>query len=61
MISKSPKEGAQTIIHCAVSSDIVKYNGYYFSDCAPKKPSLNAMNSEYARRLWIISENLVNL
>ena len=59
VISKSPKEGAQTTIHCAVSSDVPKYNGYYFSDCVPKKPSNNGMNSEDARRLWDLSENLV--
>lgn len=28
--SKSPAEGAQTTIHCAVADDIPKYNGFYF-------------------------------
>jgi hypothetical protein len=28
--SKTPTEGAQTTIHCAVDEDIPKHNGYYF-------------------------------
>lgn len=61
MISKSPEEGAQTTIHCAVDDDIVNYNGYYFSDCKPKKPSRNAMNRADAKRLWEISEKMVKI
>jgi len=30
VISKTSWEGAQTTIHCAVSDEVLKYNGYYF-------------------------------
>lgn len=59
--SKSPVEGAQTTIHCAVADDIPKYNGFYFSDCKPKKPSINARSGEDAERLWKLSEEMVKL
>lgn len=59
--SKSPTEGAQTSIYCAVADDLGKYNGFYFSDCKPKKPSLNAINRDDAKKLWEISEKMVNL
>lgn len=61
VVSKSPKEGAQTTIHCAVADDIPKYNGYYFSDCEPKKPSINGMNRQDAKRLWDVSKEMVGL
>lgn len=61
VVSKSPREGAQTTIHCVVADDVPKYNGYYFSDCAPKKPSVNGMNGDDAKRLWELSDRLVGL
>ena len=30
LITKSAREGAMTTIHCAVSEEITKYNGFYF-------------------------------
>lgn len=59
--TKSPSEGAQTIIHCAVSDEALDYDGKYFSDCCPKKPSAHARNKEYATKLWKMSEQMVGL
>lgn len=61
MFSKTPWEGAQTTIHCAVSDEAYESKGKYFSDCKPKKPTADARNSEFASRLWTISEKMVGL
>ena len=37
IFTKSCEEGAQTTIHCAVSDDIVQYNGCYFRYSIRKK------------------------
>lgn len=61
VVSKSCKEGAQTTIYCSVDDGVKQYNGCYFSDCKPKKPSEQARNREYALRLWELSEKMVKL
>lgn len=61
LVTKTPWEGAQTTIHCAISDDVLKYKGYYFSDCKPKIPSKDARNKEDSKKLWEISEQLVGL
>lgn len=57
---KSPKQGAQTTIYCAVSKDLNNVSGVYFSDCKPKEYLPNA-NDEDAKRLWDVSEKLCKL
>lgn len=61
LISISPRDGAQTSIHCAVDDQVFKYNGAYFSDCKPKQPSAKARDAETARKLWEISAEMVGL
>lgn len=61
LVTKTPWEGAQTQIHCAVSDEALQFKGYYFSDCKPKVPSKNARNKEDAAKLWKISEKMVGL
>lgn len=58
---KTAEMGAQTSIYCATEESILKYNGYYFSDCDKKKPKKQALNAADAKRLWEISEDLVHL
>ncbi|KAG8455753.1 hypothetical protein GDO86_001807 [Hymenochirus boettgeri] len=57
----SSQEGAQSVIHCAVSDDILKHNGGYFSDCRPCKLRSYAQDSGIAKKLWEASEIMVNL
>jgi retinol dehydrogenase-12 len=61
VISKSPVEGAQTTIHCALDERIPRLSGQYFSDCKPDKPSDDALDYEQAERLWDLSAQLVKL
>lgn len=61
MVTKSTYEGAQTSLHCAMADDVPKYNGYYFSDCKPKKPSPQGRNNEDALRLWELSAKMAGI
>lgn len=59
--SKTPKEGAQTSIFCAVDESLNNVTGKYFSDCAVKEESKAAQDDEAAKRLWEVSAQLVGL
>lgn len=52
LVTKSTNEGSFTTIYCALDEKVPNYNGYYFSDCAIKKPSKAALNADDAKRLW---------
>lgn len=58
---KTPESGANTTIYCAVEESIADHNGRYYSDCREKQPAPQAENIEDAKKLWEISEQLVNL
>ena len=58
---KTPWQGAQTTIHCAVSDEVEGLNGQYFADCKPKKLSPEALDDEIAERLWSVSSELMSL
>ena len=61
LFAKTPKEGAQTIIYCAVEDSIANESGHYYLDC--KKGSLKAIgrDDDTAEKLWDLSEKLVKL
>uniref|UniRef100_T1J5Y6 Uncharacterized protein n=1 Tax=Strigamia maritima TaxID=126957 RepID=T1J5Y6_STRMM len=56
---KTPEQGAQTTIHCAVSEKVANETGLYYSDCDVKKPSKLAMNEEHAKKLWTFSAEMI--
>ncbi|CAF0995457.1 unnamed protein product [Brachionus calyciflorus] len=55
---KTPVEGAQTTIYCAVEENMSGLNGAYFSDCKPKQLLSHALNDNDARKLWYLSEKM---
>ena len=55
---KTPREGAQTTIYCAVSEELEGVSGKFFADC--KEVRLN-LSSQDAERLWELSSQLVGL
>ncbi|KAI9565507.1 hypothetical protein GHT06_009299 [Daphnia sinensis] len=57
---KTAEMGAQTSIYCATEPSLSDKTGLYYSDCAEVRPARQAENKESARRLWEISEQLVN-
>ena len=59
---KTPWQGAQTTIHCAVSDEVVGLSGQYFADCKPQKlTNREALDDGIAERLWDVSAQLVGL
>ena len=56
---KTPWQGAQTTIYCAVSEEMEGVTGKYLSDCKitqPKNPQ--AADDQLAERLWEVSIEL---
>ncbi|XP_051235398.1 retinol dehydrogenase 11 isoform X2 [Dicentrarchus labrax] len=58
---KSPWEGAQTTIYCAVDESLANVSGLYYSDCAPKTPAPQALDDAAAKKLWDLSASMVGL
>jgi len=56
---KSPLEGAQTSLYCALENHDKLIPGCYYADCKPGNVSPRALNEEDSRRLWEVSENLI--
>ena len=61
-IWKSPWEGAQTSIYCAVSEEMEGVSGQYLADCQIQKPvNPQANDDELADKLWEASARMVGL
>lgn len=58
---KSAKEGAQTTIMCAVSQELEKVTGKYFSDCRETGLMEFVKNSAANRKFWEESAKVVGL
>ncbi|KAA0703527.1 Retinol dehydrogenase 13 [Triplophysa tibetana] len=61
LLMKTPWQGAQTSIYCAVTEGLERKSGCYFSDCADKDPAPEGKDDAVARRLWEESARLVEL
>ena len=60
-LTKTPKQGAQTTLHCAVSDEAEGITGKYWSNCAVvKKPKL-VLIDEDCTKLWEYSTEQVKL
>ncbi|XP_046617473.1 retinol dehydrogenase 13-like isoform X4 [Neodiprion virginianus] len=59
LLLKNPVQGAQTSVYAAVSTQLEKSTGKYFSDCDVKTPSANAMDDNLAEILYSKSLLLV--
>ncbi|XP_070576872.1 retinol dehydrogenase 11-like [Ptychodera flava] len=61
MMFKTPKQGAQTTIYCAVEPSLDEVTGQYFSDCMQKDVSPPGDDDDVARHLWDTTVKLVGL
>ncbi|KAM9707298.1 retinol dehydrogenase 12 isoform 2-T2 [Menidia menidia] len=52
MFLKTPREGAQTSIYCAVAEELHSISGKHFSDCTPAFVAPQGRSEETAKRLW---------
>ncbi|XP_060129987.1 retinol dehydrogenase 12 isoform X2 [Zootoca vivipara] len=58
---KTPVEGAQTSVYCAVAEELESVSGKYFSDCKPAYVSPQGRNEETAKKLWDVSCELLGI
>ncbi|XP_030071388.1 retinol dehydrogenase 12 isoform X2 [Microcaecilia unicolor] len=58
---KTPTEGAQTSIYCAVAEELDSVSGKYFSDCSPATVSAEGQNDEVGQKLWAVSCSLLGI
>ncbi|KAK7866945.1 hypothetical protein R5R35_014720 [Gryllus longicercus] len=58
---KTPEQGAQTSIFCAVSEELEGVSGKYYLDCKEHGLSAAASDAAVAKKLWEKSEELVGL
>ena len=58
---KTPEEGAATTLFVASDPSVRGRSGRYFADCREREPAKSATSIEDARRLWALSERMVDL
>ena len=59
---KSPFHGAQTTLYCILEDSIEKDSGKYYADCSMTKTlTEHAEDMSAAKKLWDLSEKMVNL
>lgn len=61
LLTKTPQQGAQTTIHCAVAREVGGVSGKYWDRCAVKEPVARAKDDEACRQLWNYSAKLVGI
>ena len=61
LIVKTPWQGAQTNIYCAVDKELDGVSGLYFADCKKKEPAPQALDELAAEKLWALSVKLTGL
>ncbi|XP_029958087.1 retinol dehydrogenase 12 [Salarias fasciatus] len=61
LLMKTPWQGCQTTLYCAVTPGLEDRSGQYFSDCAEQQVAPEGRDEATARRLWEESAKLVGL
>jgi NAD(P)-dependent dehydrogenase (short-subunit alcohol dehydrogenase family) len=60
-IGLTPEAGARTSVHVATSPEGGQVTGRYFEKCHPAASSRASLDTEAARRLWRLSEEMTGL
>lgn len=60
-VGTSVEAGAATGVYLAVSEAVAGASGNYYSRCSEKQPASQARDGETAKRLWRVSEEMVEL
>ncbi|XP_063080055.1 retinol dehydrogenase 12 [Engraulis encrasicolus] len=58
---KTPREGAQTSIYCAVAEELDSFSGKHFSDCTPAFVAPQGRSEDTQRKLWDASCELLGI
>ncbi len=59
--TKTPTQGSQTSIYCAVAKEVEGQMGAYFDQCKVKQPCQEALDDDRCRQLWDYSKRVLNL
>ncbi|GCC22551.1 hypothetical protein chiPu_0000939 [Chiloscyllium punctatum] len=59
--TKSPSEGAETTLFCAVAEELEEETGQYFADCKRANCSQAAQDDEKAKKLWEVSCQMLEI
>ncbi|XP_067102770.1 dehydrogenase/reductase SDR family member 13-like [Osmerus mordax] len=58
---KTPVQGSQTTLHCALQEGLEPLSGRYFSNCTVRDVYAKAKDDAVAKKLWEVSETLCGL
>ncbi|XP_069576398.1 retinol dehydrogenase 12 [Brachyistius frenatus] len=61
LLMKTPRQGCQTSVYCAVTPGLEGRSGRYFSDCAEQEVAPEGRDDAAGRKLWEESARLVGL
>ncbi len=61
MFMKTPKDGCQTSVNCAVDPMLLGESGKYYADCKESTPCEGAQDDTLALKLWELSAKVVGL
>ena len=60
LLAKNPMQGCQTILHCAISSELEGVSGKLYRNCEESSWSEASLDNRLAGHLWDFSEELVS-
>jgi len=62
LLVKTPWQGSQTVLNCAVSKELEGVSGRIYANCKEKKlESAVASDDEVAEKLWKVSAEMVGI
>jgi len=61
LLLKSPYEGCQTVLHCAVSEELQNISGRFYANCTQVPWSQVSSDDEVASKLWNVSEEITGI
>jgi len=56
---KTPEQGAQTTLYCALEESLASETGLYYDDCQEAKTTPMGRDDELAKKLWDVSLDMV--
>uniref|UniRef100_T1IX52 Retinol dehydrogenase 13 n=1 Tax=Strigamia maritima TaxID=126957 RepID=T1IX52_STRMM len=59
ILFRTPVQGAQTILHCALHPELRRTTGKYFDNCVQIEPAAEGIDDEVGAQLWDLSEKLM--
>ena len=58
-LMKTPVQGKETVVYCCIEPSIADKSGGFYRDCKEQQLLVFANNSENDKRLWDLSEKLI--